>query len=82
MHQLDFDPWGSHSTPVLMDLIFTEPSNRGRGMATTILEKLMTKGWNITALCNGDQSKKFFVSRGWQHIDMYLGACPVVRNSR
>ena len=79
MHQMDFDPWGSHSKPVLMDLIFTKPSCRDQGTATAILEHLMAKGWEITALCNGEKSKEFFVSRGYKHVDMYLGASPVVR---
>jgi GNAT superfamily N-acetyltransferase len=76
MHKMDFDPFGKHSNPWVLDMIYTAREYRRRGLASQILQALKGK-YEITAFCSSESSENLFRGNGYtcvgeyNHVPMY-----------
>ena len=68
LSKIDFDPFGKHSNPYLINYIYTFPEYRRFGYASKMLSYIKSKN-ETTAICNGDKSIDLFKKSGFKNFD-------------
>lgn len=73
LHPVDFDPYGQHTKPYVIDLIYVDVAHRKRGVGAAMLEKLKTEGYEMTAFVRLVRWP-YFLRRGFVFRERKMGA--------
>ena len=58
LRKCDFDPFGTHLNPTMLNFVWTDPTRRGEGYATKLIN-FLKKNHEMTTICVSDSEALF-----------------------